>query len=481
MSIIPNIIGGEKVLSASKRVLPIVNPAAKQVIAEVPMSSGAELDRAVTEASRAQKEWEKVSVKERVQVFFRLKQLMEARQAELADLVTQENGKTHAESLGSIARAIECIEFAASLPQMATGQVLEVSKGVECKTRRVPLGVVAGITPFNFPLMVPMWMIPTAIASGNAFILKPSEQTPLSSLKLAELFEEAGLPKGVYSVVHGDKELVEEICVHPGISAIGFVGSSKVAEIVYQRGSAHGKRVRALGGAKNHLVLAPDADPEMAANNIVASVTGCAGQRCMAASVLLAVGEVDGILSLIKEKMQSIVPGEDIGPVINEAALSRIEGYLERSEQGSAKLLLDGRKAQKPAEGFFIGASLIDHASPEHESSCDEIFGPVLTVIRCKSLEEAIAIENQNPYGNAAAIYTSSGSAANYFAAQASAGMIGVNIGVPVPREPFAFGGWNTSLYGDGDITGPGSLDFWTKTKKITTKWSAEASTNWMS
>ncbi len=480
---IPNIIGGEEVQSKSSRTLPVINPANAEVLAMVPMSTADELDRAVTIAVQAQQDWSLVPVKDRVQVFFKLKYLLETRQEELAQLITLENGKTHEEACGSIARAIECVEFATSLPQIGTGQLLEVGRGVECKSIRFPLGVVAGITPFNFPIMVPFWMVPLALSCGNAFVLKPSEQTPLSSLKLAELLSAAGLPKGVFSVIHGDKDIVEEICDHPQISAVGLVGSTVAAKAVYARCAERGKRVRALGGAKNHLVLVPDADPEMAASNIVASATGCAGQRCMAASVLLAVGDVDHIIEKIRDKMAAIVPGAQMGPIISKISLERISGYLERAEKQGAKLLLDGRKAkiQSEGKGYYIGASIIDRAAPDHESSCDEIFGPVLTIIRCATLDQALAIENANPYGNAAAIYTSSGKAAQHFTQKASAGMLGINIGVPVPREPFAFGGWNASLFGDGDITGTGAIDFWTKTKKVTAKWFAEGQTNWMS
>jgi malonate-semialdehyde dehydrogenase (acetylating)/methylmalonate-semialdehyde dehydrogenase len=367
---------------------------------------------------------------------------------------------------------------------MAAGEVLEVSRGVECKSVRTPLGVVAGITPFNFPFMVPLWMVPIAIGLGNALILKPSEQTPLSAMEIARLLAEAGLPDGIFSVVHGDRVIVEAICDHPGIRAVGFVGSTQVAKTVYSRATSAGKRVRAMGGAKNHLVVVPDADVEMTASNVVASVAGCAGQRCMAASVLLAVGEVDHIIGRIRDEMADLKAGAELGAIISPAAYDRISGYLERAEEKGADLLLDGRTAVSSdvhPEGRFLGASIIDNATPDHEASCDEIFGPTLTIIRCDNLDQAIAIENANPYGNAAAIYTSSGATAAYFSEKASAGMIGINIGVPVPREPFAFGGWNDSSFGGGDITGRTAIDFWSKTKKITSKWSDAHRSNWMS
>lgn len=481
---LPNIIAGQSVVSKTARHLPVTKPTTGEVVAHVPLSDASDLDAAVKAAARAQKDWAAQPLKDRVQVMYRFKSLIERDMDDLAEIITIENGKTIPESRASILRAIECVEFAASLPQMAGGEVMEVSRGVECKLIRYPLGVVAGITPFNFPFMVPLWMVPMAVSLGNAFILKPSEQTPLSGMEIARLLAESGLPEGIFSVVHGDRAIVEAICDNPGISAIGFVGSTRVAKAVYTRGSAAGKRVRALGGAKNHLVVVPDADPDMTATNVVASVTGCAGQRCMAASVLLAVGDVDHVIERIRNQMAALRAGDDIGAIISEVAYDRITGYLGRAEENGAKLTLDGRTAVAegvPAGGRYLGASIIDHAAPDHEASCDEIFGPTLTIIRCKTLDEAIAIENTNPYGNAAAIYTSTGKTAVYFTERASAGMIGVNIGVPVPREPFAFGGWNNSAFGDGDITGKSAIDFWTRSKKITTKWSDTHRSNWMS
>ncbi|MFT4603651.1 MAG: malonate-semialdehyde dehydrogenase (acetylating)/methylmalonate-semialdehyde dehydrogenase [Rhodothermales bacterium] len=483
-SVLSNYIGGRMRESVSRRHLPVTAPGTGEVITEVPMSTVADLDTAVQAATAAQKDWAAMPMKDRVQVLYRFKALIERDEDRLCEVVTLENGKTIPESRGSVLRAVECVEFACSLPQIAPGLVMEVSRGVQCRTSREPLGVVAGITPFNFPFMVPLWMVPMAIALGNAFVLKPSEQTPLSAMELARLLEEAGLPAGIFSVVHGDREIVEGMCDHPGIGAIGFVGSTKVAKLVYERGAKHGKRVRAMGGAKNHLIVVPDADPDMTAANVTASVTGCAGQRCMAASVLVAVGDCQHIIDRIKEEMGAMEGGRDIGAIISEVAFDRITGYLERAESGGAQLILDGRNRvshDAPTRGRYLGASIIDHAQPDHEASCTEIFGPTLTIIRCNTLDEAIAIENANPYGNAAAIYTSSGGTAQHFADHASAGMIGINIGVPVPREPFAFGGWNDSAFGGGDITGPTAIDFWTRMKKVTTKWNPSGSANWMS
>lgn len=462
----------------------VTSPGTGEVIAQVPSSGAPEIDTAVRAAAEAQAAWARVNIKDRVQVMYRLKAIVESRVDELAALITRENGKTIEESKGEILRGVECIEFAASLPQIAAGPALEVGSGIECKMMRSPLGVVAAVTPFNFPLMVPLWMAPVALACGNAMVLKPSEQTPLSAVKLGELLAEAGLPAGLFQVVHGGRPVVEAICDHPGIMAIGFVGSTKVAHAVYQRGSANGKRVKALGGAKNHLVVLPDADAKMTIENVVASATGCAGQRCMAASVLLAVGDVDSILDGIRARFASMVAGRDIGAVISASARDRIVSYISKCEAEGVELAVDGRKqidASVPSGGYYVGPTLFDRARPEHAVSCDEIFGPTLTVIRCGTLDEALAIENANAYGNAASIYTQSGLAAEEFARRANAGMVGVNIGVPVPREPFPFGGWNDSSFGEGDLTGHGSFDFWTRTKKITTKWAASKRSNWMS
>jgi malonate-semialdehyde dehydrogenase (acetylating)/methylmalonate-semialdehyde dehydrogenase len=482
-AVVPNWVAGKAVQSSSDRRQPVISPATGRVLAEVPLSRASELDAVVTAAAKAQRAWAVVPVKDRVQVLFRYKALLEEHLDELAELCSLENGKLLGEARASVAKGIECVEFATSLPQLAAGRVLEVSRGVECHSVRHPVGVVAGITPFNFPAMVPMWLFPLAIACGNAFVLKPSEVTPLCSTAMARLMQEAGLPDGVLSVINGDREIVEAICDHPGIKAVGFVGSTKVAKLVYGRASAHGKKVRALGGAKNHLIVVPDADPEMTATNILASFTGCAGQRCMAASVVVAVGDVEPIIERVRELAAAMVPGRDMGAIISPAAHARITGYIERAERDGLKVLLDGRKAhcEGDAGGNYLGPTIIDGVPAGHECACDEIFGPVLSIVRTKTLDEALAIENANPYGNAAAIYTTNGGVAQYFAERANAGMIGVNIGVPVPREPFAFGGWFDSKFGDGDITGEPAIDFWTNTKKITTKWSDKHRSNWMS
>jgi malonate-semialdehyde dehydrogenase (acetylating)/methylmalonate-semialdehyde dehydrogenase len=382
-----------------------------------------------------------------------------------------------------VLKAAELTEFACSLPQITAGEVLEVSRGVECRIERFPVGVVASIAPFNFPNMVPHWTIPNAIALGNCMILKPSELVPLSANRIAELLKEAGLPEGVFQVVHGGKDVVEAICDHSGIEAISFVGSTKIAKLVYRRGTANLKRVLALGGAKNHLIVMPDADPEMASSNIVASMSGCAGQRCMAASVMVAVSNTDHIIQRMIDHARSVVPGKTLGPVISAEARKRIEGYIAEAEEKGAKILVDGRSPSVPGKegGFWVGPTIIDYVTPDMRIAQEEVFGPVLVIIRSKNVDDALAIENSSPYGNAASVFTESGATARYVMERASAGMVGVNVGVPVPREPFSFGGWNESRFGVGDITGRGSIEFWTKSKKMTTKWNREHGVNWMS
>jgi malonate-semialdehyde dehydrogenase (acetylating)/methylmalonate-semialdehyde dehydrogenase len=443
----------------------------------------AEVDVAVARAQAAFADWGKTPVKQRVQPLFRFKQLVEQYIDELSASVTAENGKTLAESEAGIRKGLEVVEYATSFPALLQGGWLEVSPGVDCCSRRFPLGVVCGITPFNFPAMVPMWMFPLAIAAGNCFLLKPSEQTPLTPLRFVELFREAGLPEGVFQVVQGGRETAELLLDRPGIEAAAFVGSTKVARSVYARAIAAGKRALALGGAKNHLVVVPDADPDVTTQNVVSSVTGCAGQRCMAASVLVAVGDCEHILTAIETEMRSVIPGKNMGAIISQSAKNRIVAYIDRAAAAGATIRVDGRDVSvegKPG-GFYVGPTMIDKVAADHECACDEIFGPVLTVLHADTLDAALEIENANPYGNAAAIYTSSGATAHYFQQRASAGMIGVNIGVPVPREPFSFGGWNDSRFGTGDITGLDGLAFWTKLKKITTKWTVNADQNWMS
>ena len=478
--IVENIING-KTEQSQGELLDVYSPINGEIISQVNMSGKDAIDEAVKTASAAFEKWSQKTLKERVQVFFKYKQLLEENMDELSELIQEENGKTFGEAKAEIEKSIEVTEFACSLPQIASGEIQEVSRGVECRINRAPLGVVASITPFNFPSMVPNWTIPNAIALGNAMILKPSEQVPLSANRLAELLHDAGLPDGVLNIVHGGQEAVEAICDHPGIEAITFVGSTKVAKIVYQRGAASLKRMLALGGAKNHLIVLPDAHPEMTASNIAASMSGCAGQRCMAASAMVAVGESDHIIEKLCAEAKNIIPGENLGSVISQAAKERIEGYISEAEEQGAEILVDGRGADVNGKGYYVGPTVIDHVTPDMKIASEEVFGPVLAIMRTDTIDEALAIENSSAYGNAAAVFTQSGKMADYVAENASAGMIGVNIGVPVPREPFSFGGWNESKFGSGDITGTSSIDFWTKLKKTTTKWNPESKVNWMS
>jgi len=481
-AITQNVIDGRE--SASEQpLLEVFSPLDGSVLSQIPISSAVDVDRAVRAARGAFGAWAALPIKERVQVFFRYRALLEKHLDELADLVCEENGKTKGEAIAEVQKSMEVTEFACALPQLTAGEIMEVSKGVFCRSDHKPLGVVACVTPFNFPNMVPNWTIPIALALGNTMILKPSELVPLSAVRLAELLTEAGLPDGVFNVVHGSTAVVEAICDHPGISAISFVGSTRVAKIVYVRGSSQLKRVLALGGAKNHLIVLPDAHPEMTASNVAASMSGCAGQRCMAASAMVAVGAVDPIIELLCAEARRIVPGENLGAVISKEAKTRIERYIAEAESQGAKVLVDGRGAVVPGKegGYYVGPTIIDGVRPEMAIAKEEVFGPVLAIMRAEDLDQAIAIENGSEYGNAAAVFTQSGGLAREVTERASAGMVGVNIGVPVPREPFSFGGWNESKFGVGDITGKSSIGFWTQLKKTTSKWHPEARTNWMS
>ncbi|MBK9257256.1 MAG: CoA-acylating methylmalonate-semialdehyde dehydrogenase [Saprospiraceae bacterium] len=478
-----NFINGQFTDSSSTDSIDVISPLDGNLLSKVPLSAGTDLDNAVKAAQAAFPAWSKTPIKERVQVFFRYKYLLEKNLKELAELCSEENGKTYSESVAEIEKCIELTEFATSLPQLVTGELLEVSRGVECRTEHVPLGVVASIVPFNFPSMVPNWTIPNAIALGNCMIMKPSEKVPLSCGRLAELLKEAGLPDGVFNIVHGDVSIVEAICDHPGIEAVSFVGSTKVAKIVYQRATHNYKKCLALGGAKNHLLVLPDAIPDMTAQNVAASMSGCAGQRCMAASAMIGVGNVDPIIEKICSEARKIIPGVNLGAVINKESKDRIHQYITEAENAGAKILVDGRNTIVVGKegGTYVGPTVIDYVTPDMSVAREEIFGPVISIMRTKTVDEALEIENANPYGNAASVFTQNGGVARYIIEKANAGMIGVNVGVPVPREPFSFGGWNESKFGVGDITGKSSIEFWTKLKKSTIKWNAEAGINWMS
>ena len=479
---INNFINGRFENSTSKTI-PVWNPQNGEKLTEVTCSSKKELNNAVSSAKSAFYKWSNLTLKERVDFFYEFRNELKNNITSLANSICQENGKTFEEARAEILKGIELTEFACSMPQIIHDEIQEVSRGVECRSSHVPLGIVASITPFNFPIMVPMWTIPNAIVLGNCMILKPSEQTPVGASKIAELLKKSGLPDGVFNVINGDKNIVEAICDHEDISAISFVGSTKIAKNVYQRTTSNFKRCLSLGGAKNHLIVLPDANEEMASNDIIASMSGCAGQRCMAASAMLGVGKIDSIINKVASKAKTIVAGKNLGSVISEEAKIRIEKYIEEAEKSGAKIILDGRgvKVSGKENGYYVGPTILDHVKPEMKIAQEEVFGPVLAIMRTNEIDEAIAIENNSQYGNASSVYTQDGNLANYVTERVSAGMVGVNIGVPVPREPFSFGGWNESRFGVGDITGKSSINFWTQLKKRTSKWNQSAKKNWMS
>jgi len=463
----------------------VTSPKDGKVIARVAVSGPEDVADAVRSGQEAFKKWSQLTTKARVQILLKIHALIRDNADRLADSIVLEHGKNKTEALASVSKGNETVEWACSLPQLIGGKSLEVSRGVECKEWREPIGVVSSIVPFNFPIMVPMWTLPIAIGCGNTYILKPSEKVPITMSLVVELFKEAGLPEGVVNIVNGTAEVVEAICDNDGIKAVTFVGSTKVAEIVAKRCRARNKKVLALGGAKNHLVSMPDCNIEMASQDIVNSFTGCGGQRCMAASVLLTVGKQPKLLAAIVEKAKKLVPGDkdrQIGPVIDEMSLAKITRYINEAESGGAEILLDGRGWTKENKiGHWIGPTIILHSKRTDPALHDEIFGPTLSIYEAKNKEEAIEIENANPYGNAACIYTSVGAHAEWFTKRFGAGMIGVNIGVPVPREPFSFGGINNSKFGDMDITGDGAMEFFTSRRKVTTKWDPPQDQSWMS
>jgi len=478
-----NFINGQFTKNNGQKTMDVISPLDGSVISTLPLSTYDDVDQAIKAAQKAYISWSSKTLKERIQVFFTYRTLLEKNMDELTKLVQLENGKTYGEAKAEVEKSMELCEFAVSMPQIIGDEVQEVSRGVECRIERKPLGVVAAIAPFNFPNMVPHWTMPNAIVLGNTMIMKPSEIVPLSVMRMAELLKEAGLPDGVFNVVNGGKEVVEALCDHPGIKAVSFVGSTKVAKIVYRRATSNLKRCLALGGAKNHLLVLPDANPDMTASNVVASMSGCAGQRCMAASVMVGVDKVQHIIDKMVVEAQKIIAGNNLGSVISAAAKERIENYIAQAEADGAKILVDGRNtAVKGKEGgYYVGPTIIDYVTTDMSVAREEIFGPVISILRAKNLDEALEIENGSNYGNAAAVFTQSGGLAKEVMKRASAGMIGVNIGVPVPREPFSFGGWNDSKFGVGDITGRSSIEFWTQNKKMTTKWNPEAQINWMS
>lgn len=479
MRTIDHWIDGRLATSTSGRVGPVYNPATGAQQAQVALASVAEVDAAVAAAKAAFPAWRDTSLSRRAEVMFRFRELVVAHRDEIAELVSIEHGKVPSDAAGELARGIENIEFACGIPAMLKGGYSEgVSSGVDVYSIRQPLGVVAGITPFNFPAMVPMWMFANAIATGNTFVLKPSEKDPSISLFLADLLKQSGLPDGVFNVVQGDKEAVDRLLAHPDVEAVSFVGSTPIAQYIYSTGTANGKRVQALGGAKNHMIVLPDADIDMAADAAVSAAYGSAGERCMAISVVVAVGGVgDRLVDAITARMPKlrVGPGTDpdaeMGPLITGEHRDKVASYLAGAPAEGATVVVDGRTADLPAEGFFLGVSLIDNVAPGMACYDDEIFGPVLAVTRVDTYDEAVDLINEHRYGNGTAIFTRDGGAARKFQHDIKVGMVGINVPIPVPVAYYSFGGWKASIFGDTNIYGPAGVDFYTRTKTVTSRW----------
>ncbi len=472
-------IGGQAVAGTSGRTGPVWNPATGEQQAEVDLASVEEVDAAVGAAVAAFPAWRATSLSRRSEVMFHLRELVDANRKEIASLLTSEHGKVLGDALGEVARGLENIEFACGIPQLLKGGFSEqASGGVDVYSIRQPLGVVAGITPFNFPAMVPMWMFANAIACGNTFVLKPSEKDPSASLLMADLLRQAGLPDGVFNVVQGDKVAVDRILEHPDIAAVSFVGSTPVARHIYETGTHNGKRVQALGGAKNHMVVLPDADVDMAADAAVSAGYGSAGERCMAISVVVAVGHVaDPLVEAIKARLPKLrigpgsEPDSEMGPLITREHRDKVAGYLDSAAAQGATLVVDGREKEIPGDGFFLGVSLIDDVAEGMDCYKDEIFGPVLGVVRVDTYEEALRLVNENPYGNGTAIFTRDGGAARRFQFDCQVGMVGINVPIPVPVSYYSFGGWKASLFGDTHMYGPEGIQFYTRAKVVTSRW----------
>ena len=484
MRTVEHVIGGKHVAVSGGRTLPVFDPATGDEAACVGVADAAIVDRVVAAAAEAAAEWASASTAARAQVLFRFRSVLEDRRGELARVITGEHGKVLSDAIGEISRALETVEFATGIPTHLQGRFSDqAATGIDVHELRQPLGVVAGISPFNFPVMVPMWMAAPAIACGNAFILKPSERDPSAANMLAEMWSDAGLSDGVFNVVHGDAETVEQLIDHPTVAAISFIGSTPVARAIYQRAAGLGKRVQALGGAKNHMVVLPDADVAEAADAAVSAAFGSAGQRCMAISVVVAVAEVaDSLVAEIVSRAQGLRAGNglddasDFGPLITEQARDRVSGYVASAESDGASIALDGRMADVPTRGFFLGPTVVDHVRPDMKVYKDEVFGPLLCVVRVPDLRAALAVVNANPYGNGAAIFTRSGPAARAFSRAVTAGMVGVNVPIPVPVSHFSFGGWKDSLFGDTHMQGPQGVHFWTRSKVVTSRWPEAAS-----
>ena len=477
MERIPHMIAGEEV-SDSTRISPVYNPATGAVSREVGLASTAETDRAIAAAAAAFPKWRSTSLTKRADVFFRLRHLLKERTPELAAIVTSEHGKVLSDSLGEVARGLENIEFACGIPQLIKGDYSEqAATGIDVYSIRHPLGVVAGITPFNFPAMVPMWMFANALACGNTFVLKPSEKDPSVSLFMAELLAQAGLPSGCFNIVQGDKVAVDRLLEHDDIAAISFVGSTPIAKYIYETGTANGKRVQALGGAKNHMLVLSDADVDMAADAAIGAGYGSAGERCMAISVVLASESIaDELVAKIAERIPGVrvgpgnEAGNEMGPLITAEHRDRVRGYVNNAPEEGATLVVDGR-ADVPADGFFLNPTLIDHVTTDMSCYRDEIFGPVLSVVRVSGYQEGLDTINANPYANGTAIFTRDGGAARQFQFDVQVGMVGINVPVPVPVSYYSFGGWKASLFGDTHMYGPEGINFYTQAKVVTSRW----------
>jgi malonate-semialdehyde dehydrogenase (acetylating) / methylmalonate-semialdehyde dehydrogenase len=472
-------IDGKRAASRSGRAGDVFDPAKGEVVRRAPLASAEDVDAAVAAAKAAFPGWRDTPPLRRARILARFRELLEANRDALARLVSEEHGKTLADAAGSVQRGIEVVEFVTGAPHLLKGERAEdVGRGIDCHSALQPLGVCAGITPFNFPAMVPLWMFPVAIACGNAFVLKPSEKVPSTSLRMAEIFHEAGLPPGVLNVVPGDREAVDALLEHPDVAAVSFVGSTPVARHVYETATRSGKRVQALGGAKNHAVVLPDADPAFTADAIVGAAYGSAGERCMAISAVVAVGAAgDPLVAALAERARALPvgpgsrPGVEMGPVISAAHRDRILGFIDAGVAEGARLVLDGRTVPGVERGFFVGPTLFDGVTPGMSIHREEIFGPVLVVLRARTLDEAIEIVNGTPYGNGTAIFTRSGHAAQRFARDIQVGMVGVNVAIPVPMAFFSFGGWKQSLFGDLHVHGPEGISFYTRRKVVTTRW----------
>jgi malonate-semialdehyde dehydrogenase (acetylating) / methylmalonate-semialdehyde dehydrogenase len=472
-------IGGSAVAGESGRSGPVYNPATGEQSGAVDFASVEEVARAVAAAKAAFPAWRALSLSRKSEIYFRIRQLLDDHREDLARLLTLEHGKVLSDAMGEVARGIEVIEFACGIPPLLKGGFTEqASSGIDVYSIRQPLGVVAGITPFNFPAMVPMWMWGPALACGNTFVLKPSEKDPSASILTAELLKEAGVPDGVFNVVHGDKVAVDALLEHPDVAALSFVGSTPIARYIYETGTKHGKRVQALGGAKNHMIVLPDADIQMAADAAVSAAYGSAGERCMAISQVVAVGDAgDALVAAIKERLPKIKVGsgleEDVemGPLVTREHRDKVAGYIEGASEQGATIVADGREGAPDNGGFFLGVSLLDDVTPEMDAYKDEIFGPVLGVTRVDTYDEAVKLINENPYGNGTAIFTRDGGVARQFQFEVEAGMVGINVPIPVPVAYYSFGGWKASLFGDTHIYGPEGINFYTRGKVVTSRW----------